>query len=247
MTSVVLSPQLLGWSVPERLPRAAARAVEMPVRPSEDSDWFFELMSEQAVPRHVALRPPPVGTAPRAFVWLMLAVPLLAPVQLVALGLLHVAVPGWWVLAELAAALAGLAFLDARSLAAQGVLGPPRWSVLVPPLYLRLRGRAARHPVAPLAWGLAATVGVVAAALLGPATGPVALRSTQVEGHLLQRVLDREVALDPGTASVSCPRFARAWLDRPITCTGRDATSRVSFLVTPLDRTGHVAWEVLPA
>lgn len=218
----------------------------MTVRPAEDPDWFFDLVGDESRPRHVALRLPPVATSRPAFVWLMLAVPLLAPAQLVAQGLLHVALPGWLVLAEVAAALAALALADARSLVEQGVSAPSRWSALVPPLYLRLRGRTARHPVALLAWGLVASTGLVAATLIGP-TGPAPVSSAQVEDHLLQRVLDQQVPLDPATATVRCPEFARVWVHAAVECTGTDGTTRMTFRVTPLDRAGHLGWEVRPA
>lgn len=247
MTSLVLAPAPLRWATPAPAARAPAPTTDAQAAAAVDAGWFFDLLGADVPPRHVALRPAPVGSPPHRYVWLMLAVPLLVPAQLAVLGLLRIVVPGWWVLAGAAAALVLLAHADARGLAAHAVSAPPLRLALLPPLYLRARGRAAVHPVPPFAWGLAAAGGLLVATALGPVVSPVPLRSAQVEGQLLQQVLDQRITLDPGTATVTCPRFERVWIDSHVLCTGRDATTRLTFRVTPLDRAGNLAWEVLPA
>lgn len=211
----------------------------------EDDSWFWDLVGEDPAGRHVPLRAPAVGVDGR-FVWLLLAVPLLVPLELAVLSLSHVSVPGWLLLLETLAAFGWLGRLDGRSLAAQGISAPPWWSALLPPLYLHLRSRSAWHPTPPFTWVVVAAVGVLALSAIGQAVSPVALRSDQVEGLLYQDVFVWEIPLDPGTAVIRCPRFDHAWVGERVSCTGRDATRTLRLEVTPRDRAGHVTWRVLP-
>lgn len=210
---------------------------------SEDNGWFFEMLRPE--PCHVPLRRPAIEVD-EGKAWLMLAVPVVVPLEWAVLGAMRVAVPGWLVLLEALALLVLLARADASALARKGVRAPSTWAALVPPLYLSMRARGARSGVRPFLGSLAVATGLLGAAAVGETLAPVPVRSDAVEDLLYQRVFDWDIALDPGTAVVSCPSFDRAWVGQPVACRGWDAQRSLTLEVTPLDRAGRVSWQVAP-